>query len=69
MKILFKTIRYKNLLSTGNVFTEIVLNKSPTTLVTGENGNGKCVRGSTKINVKFKNEEVEILFLEFLNKS
>lgn len=39
--ILFKTIRYKNLLSTGNAFTEIHLNKNHSTLIVGENGAGK----------------------------
>jgi len=39
--ILFKTIRWKNILSTGNFFTEIHLNKSPNTLVIGTNGAGK----------------------------
>lgn len=39
--IYFKTIRYKNLLSTGNSFTEIALNKNNTTLIVGENGAGK----------------------------
>ena len=39
--ITFKVIRWRNLLSTGNVFTEISLNKSNTTLVVGENGAGK----------------------------
>lgn len=39
--IYFKTIRWKNLLSTGNVFTEIKLNRSPNTLIVGENGGGK----------------------------
>jgi DNA repair exonuclease SbcCD ATPase subunit len=39
--IIFKTIRWKNLLSTGNVFTEIKLNRSPSTLIVGENGGGK----------------------------
>jgi DNA repair exonuclease SbcCD ATPase subunit len=37
----FKTIRWKNLLSTGNTFTEIKLNRSPSTLIVGENGGGK----------------------------
>ncbi|NBO71442.1 hypothetical protein EBV26_13330 [bacterium] len=37
----FKTIRWKNLLSTGNIFTEIKLNRSPNTLIVGENGGGK----------------------------
>ena len=39
--ILFKTLRWKNLLSTGNYFTEINLNGNPTTLVVGTNGSGK----------------------------
>ncbi len=39
--IYFKTIRWKNLLSTGNTFTEIYLNRSPSTLIVGENGGGK----------------------------
>lgn len=41
MNINFKKIRYKNILSTGNVFTEIVLNRSKTTLISGLNGSGK----------------------------
>lgn len=41
MQIQFKKVRYKNVLSTGNVFTEISLDKSKTTLVSGSNGSGK----------------------------
>lgn len=37
----FKTIRYKNVLSTGNVFTEIHFDKNRTTLISGSNGSGK----------------------------
>jgi len=37
----FKSIRWKNLLSTGNQFTEIQLDKISTTLIVGENGSGK----------------------------
>jgi len=39
--IVFKTIKYKNFLSSGNAFTKLVLDKNPTTLVVGENGSGK----------------------------
>ena len=39
--IYFKDIRWKNLLSTGNQFTEVQLNKSSTTLIVGDNGSGK----------------------------
>ena len=39
--IVFKNIRYKNFLSSGNSFTEIDLRKSKSTLVVGHNGAGK----------------------------
>jgi DNA repair exonuclease SbcCD ATPase subunit len=39
--IIFRSIRWKNLLSTGNYFTEILLDKSPNTLIIGQNGAGK----------------------------
>ena len=39
--ILFEKIRWKNLLSTGNHFTEVDLNKDSTTLIVGTNGAGK----------------------------
>jgi DNA repair exonuclease SbcCD ATPase subunit len=39
--ILFKKLRWKNLLSTGNVFTEIDLNTHQTVLIVGDNGAGK----------------------------
>ena len=37
----FKKIRYKNLLSSGNSFTSIELDRSQTTLIVGDNGAGK----------------------------
>ena len=39
--IIFRFIRWRNLLSTGNYFTEIKLNNRHNTLVVGENGSGK----------------------------
>jgi DNA repair exonuclease SbcCD ATPase subunit len=39
--IKFEKVRYKNLLSSGNTFTEINLDTHQTTLVIGENGAGK----------------------------
>ena len=39
--ITFKYVRWRNFLSTGNNFTEIQLDRSPTTLIIGENGAGK----------------------------
>ena len=39
--IYFKKIKWKNLLSTGNTFTEVAFDKHKTTLIVGENGAGK----------------------------
>ena len=39
--IYFKKIRWQNFLSTGNQFTEVILDRSQSTLVVGENGAGK----------------------------
>ena len=39
--IYFKYLRWKNFLSTGNVFTELKLDKAKSSLVVGENGAGK----------------------------
>jgi DNA repair exonuclease SbcCD ATPase subunit len=39
--IVFKSLKYKNFLSTGDYFTSIDLLKSPTTLIVGHNGSGK----------------------------
>ena len=39
--IIFKYVRWKNFLSTGNQFTEIQLDRNSTTLIIGENGAGK----------------------------
>ena len=39
--IIFEKLRWRNILSTGNAFTELNLTKSPNTLVIGNNGAGK----------------------------
>jgi len=39
--IIFRDIKYKNLLSTGNNFTEIKLDANQNTLIVGKNGSGK----------------------------
>ena len=39
--IVFKNLRWKNFLSTGNKWTEINLNKISSTLIVGHNGSGK----------------------------
>ncbi len=41
MKILFQSIKYKNLLSSGNAWTKVELDKNRTTLISGSNGSGK----------------------------
>ena len=39
--IVFEKLRYKNILSSGNTFTELDLFSNPTTLIVGTNGSGK----------------------------
>ena len=39
--IIFKKVRWKNFLSTGNYFLEVELDRNPSTLIVGENGSGK----------------------------
>lgn len=39
--IIFKSIKWKNFLSTGNIYNEIPLDKNTNTLIVGENGSGK----------------------------
>ena len=39
--IIFETLRWKNFLSTGDQWTEISLDQSPSTLIVGQNGSGK----------------------------
>ena len=39
--IQFKIIRWKNLLASGNAFTQVKLNTDSSTLIIGENGSGK----------------------------
>jgi DNA repair exonuclease SbcCD ATPase subunit len=39
--IVFQSVRWRNFLSTGNAFTEIDLQRSPNTLIIGNNGAGK----------------------------
>jgi len=55
--IIFERVIYKNFLSTGNTPIEIHLNKSPTTCITGKNGCGKCLDGSTVIDIDISDED------------
>lgn len=41
MNLIFKSLRYKNILSAGNAWTEIDLNTEKPTLIVGDNGAGK----------------------------
>lgn len=63
--IYIKTLKWKNFLSTGNVFTELDLHTKDTTLITGKNGEGKCVDPTTQIEIRFDNVEIEEKFKKF----
>jgi len=63
--IIFENIKWRNFLSTGNQFIEIILNKHNSTLLIGENAAGKCVDPSTKIEIQISDHEIRKKFEEF----
>jgi len=61
----FHKIRFKNILSYGDVFTEIVLDQSKSTILTGKNGSGKCLDHFTQISIKINNDEILKKYKDF----
>jgi hypothetical protein len=51
----FKKLRIKNFLSYGNIPQEISLDGFKKTLVSGQNGNGKCLNINTPLTLRNKN--------------
>lgn len=66
--IVFHKIRWKNILSTGNIFTEINLTASKNSLIVGTNGSGKCLHPSTKVDVFVDDKDVEHKLNSFLKR-
>jgi hypothetical protein len=71
---IFEKIRYKNILSIGNTAVEVNLKEFSTNVILGKNngvgksnGCGKCLRGSTEIDIEFSDEETKRKFLAFLS--
>jgi len=62
----FKSINYKNFQSVGNAGMKIDLDRSPTTLIGGPNGAGKCVDKLTKISISIEDEKILKKFNDFL---
>lgn len=55
--IKFKKIRFKNFLSYGNAWTDFNFDLGGTVnLIQGKNGEGKCLRGGTRIIVNVPDE-------------
>ena len=63
----FEKLRWKNFLSTGNVFTEIQLDRSPSTVVVGENGSGKSTMLDALCWVLFNKPFRDIRMLQLIN--
>jgi hypothetical protein len=64
--ITFHYIKFKNLLSYGNTWTKIELDKNQTTLFLGKNGSGKCLDPTTGIDIEIEDEEIRKIFEEFV---
>ena len=62
----FQKLKYRNFLSTGNTYTEIDLGSTPTTLVVGNNGSGKCLRGNTEIDIRIRDAATQAKFDRFM---
>lgn len=54
--MIFKKLRFKNILSFGNSFTEINLDTKETVLINGLNAAGKCLDKFTKIEIEIPEE-------------
>lgn len=65
--IIFHKARFKNILSYGNIFTEIQLDRTATTLISGKNGSGKCLDKSTEIEIEIDDPEIKALYERFIS--
>lgn len=52
--LIFKNLKYKNFLSSGNSPIEFNLNKTKTTQLVGNSGSGKCLEFTSKIRLRDK---------------
>lgn len=68
MRLKIQKVRFKNFLSFGNTWTELEFVDNQISLIVGINGSGKCLDGSTIVDVKFPNEEIEREFIAFRNR-
>ncbi len=64
--IIFESVKWKNFLSYGNYWTEVKFTDAPTTLISGKNGCGKCVRKLTEIEISIEDPVIKQKFEEFL---
>lgn len=62
--ITFKKVTYKNFLSTGENPVEVDLVEADTTLIVGKNGCGKCLDGSTEIEITFDDPDTREKYLK-----
>ena len=62
----FKHISYKNFLSVGNQPLEYDFIEDQFYLIMGKNGSGKCLRGSTKLDIEIEDASTQKKFERFL---
>lgn len=63
-----QSISIKNVLSYGERPIVYYFDRHNINMITAKNGSGKCVDKSTKIDVKFQDEETHKKFMMFINK-
>lgn len=60
------SVSFRNFLSVGNVPVTIRLDSHKKTIISGKNGQGKCLDPLTQIKIEFANPETEKAFADFL---
>ena len=69
MQVIFKKVKYKNFLSTGNVYNEVVLDENNLTLVTGMNSAGKCMKKFSTIHINITDKKAKSDFIKYVREN
>lgn len=65
-KLQLEKVRWKNFLSYGEPWSEMEFTRNRMTLLTGLNGNGKCINKNSVVTVNAHNKHVMQEFTEYV---